>query len=133
MDYDNGLETLKMQLEDAIDGELVWLKQLDSGTEQSTKIIEDVERLYKLRLEQERYEREAEERERANRQEEEYKAKVLEQQKKDSFRTAIIRSVEVGGGITLAILGFIYESKGSISSQTMREVFKDVIHSIKRR
>jgi len=119
-------ETPEALLNEAIKDQFHVCRQTDAGTDEETKTTSNLEKLYKLKIEEERLKREAEEKEAAREQEAFYKAKELEEEHRNNRNNMILRCVELAIGTGGLIAGFTYEVYGSFSSQTLKQLSKDL-------
>lgn len=123
-------DVIKEQLLEVIKEELANISELPSGTKEKTVAVEDLTKLYKLKIEDEKLEAEMEDKNNKKLLDEEQlegdKIKILEQ-KKDRW---LKFGVDVGAVALPFILywvwmgrGFKYEETGSYTSKTLLNLF----------
>ncbi len=108
-----GGKTMEL-LEEEIQKEIREISQLDSGSEKKSKAIDDLSKLYKLKIEENKNESE-----------------INEEQLKNNRFTGYLRLGIEAGGIVLPLIfyavwmkrGFKFEQEGTYTSTTFRGLF----------
>lgn len=112
-------ENIKELLNEEIAAEIQAISSLDSGSEEKSKAIEDLAKLYRLRIEETKSELDAED--------EQYKRSQLDEQVKDRYFKLGIAAAELLIPIMFYGIwmrkGFKFEETGTYTSTTFRGLF----------
>lgn len=114
------MDKIKYLMDERIESELLDLSNLDSGSDEKTKAIADLDKLYRLRIEEIKVINENE------------KLKAEQNQKKLDriFNAAINGGIAIGGWICYDIWsrrGFKFEQTGSVSTPWLRNLISKML------
>lgn len=121
-------QNVEYLLEEEITNQFKALDSLDYGSEEHSRAVEDLTKLYKLKLDESKANREFEDRLSNQIKEDEFKKTQLETQKFDIFIRAGLVILEVGGTLLFynrwMKKGLKFEETGTFTSNTFRGLTK---------